>query len=80
MIGSPGEQLGTSCATEGALSEQYEQINARKGLKTGVERLLFVCETKEPMEKLRQRIGAMAGARAKAKLGFKLVSDYLEDE
>lgn len=76
VIGKDGSRIGL----EIALSEQYEKINAEKALKVGIERLIFVCETKALMERLRRSIGAMAENLPGVKPGFKLVNDYIKKE
>lgn len=74
VIRKDGQRLGI----EIALSEQYELENARKGI--GLEYLMFVCETKELLDKLRRKITAVLGDQYDTKLAFKLVEEFnLED-
>lgn len=76
VIMKNGERLGI----EIALSEQYEEVNARKAMQSGIERFMFVCETEEMMERLRRRLGSLIEKWPGSKPGFKLVSDYLADK
>lgn len=73
VIRKDGERLGI----EIALSEQYEEVNARKAANSGVERVMFVCETGELMERLRRKLEPLIEKWPGNKPGFKLVTDYL---
>jgi hypothetical protein len=75
VVGKDGNRIGI----EIALSEQYEVVNARKALESGVERVLFVCETEELMVRLREKIWRATRNWPGERPGFKLVSDYLEE-
>ena len=75
-IARDGKRVGI----EVACSSQYEEINARKALKTGVECVLFVCETKELLEKLRKKIEPLTRNGYRTKYGYKMVNDYMENE
>jgi len=75
VIRKDGERLGI----EIALSEQYEQTNARKAMQAGLEGFMFVCETKELMERLHQRLSSMIESWPGKKPGFKLINDYMSD-
>lgn len=76
VIRKDGERLGI----EIALSEQYEEVNARKAMQSGIERFMFVCETEEMMERLRRRLCSLIEKWPGNKPGFKLVRDYLADK
>ncbi len=76
VIMKDGERLGI----EIALSGQYEKTNAQKAMRAGLERFMFVCETKELMDKLQGRLGSLIGNWPGNKPGFKLVSDFLGND
>lgn len=63
-----------------ACSEQYEHVNVMKALEAGIERLLVVCETEELKQRLERKITPLLEERPGPRPGFKLVSDYLEDD
>ena len=70
---------GSRLGIELALSEQYEDVHALKALGAGIERLLFVCESKTVMEKVQRKVEAAMQNQNGLKPGFKLISDYLTD-
>jgi DNA-binding MarR family transcriptional regulator len=76
VIAKDGKRIGIELALS---SEFYELVNAQKALESGLECILFLCETDEMIEKLRRLFGAKLGNWPDARIGFKLVTDYLED-
>jgi hypothetical protein len=76
VIRKDGERLGI----EIALSEQYEEVHARKAMEAGLERLMFVCETEELVERLGRKLSSLIESWPGNKPGFKLISDYLTDD
>ena len=75
VIRKDGERLGI----EIALSEQYEEVHVRKAMEAGLERLMFVCETEELVERLGRKLSSVIESWPGSKPGFKLISDYLAD-
>ena len=71
---------GTRIGIEIALSEQYEVVNALKAMGCGIERLLFVTESRAMIERLQHRIEAKLDAKHQGKVGYKVVEDYLNNE
>ena len=72
---------GRGIGVEIVRSMQNEGLTAEKASTSGVGCVLFVCETKVILERLRQMLGAIGSwPDGAAKHGLKLVSDYLGDE
>jgi len=75
VIDRDGSRLGLQIVLT---TERTEAENAAKALGAGIEKLLFVVETKSMMDNLRSRIEAtIQDDNQRAKIGYKLVSDYL---
>jgi DNA-binding MarR family transcriptional regulator len=74
VIQEDGSRLGI----EIALSEQYERINAEKALKTGIEHLLFVCESETMLEQLSRMVSTLPQKQFRTKYGVKLVNDFVQ--
>lgn len=71
---------GARLGIEIALSVQYEYTNAVKALGSGIDRLLFVCESELIMEKLRCSIDPTFQNQKSLRVGYKLVTDYFEKD
>jgi len=76
VIMKDGDRLGI----EIALSEQYEEVNARKAMRAGIERLLFVCENETVMERIRRKVDSTIQDQTKSSIGYKLVSDFFGND
>ena len=78
VIDSDGSRLGLQIMLT---TERTEAENAAKALGAGIEKLLFVVETKSMMDNLRSRIEAtIQDDNQRMKIGYKLVGDYLGDD
>ncbi len=75
IIRKDGERLGIEIAVS-----EHEDTNARKAMHAGLERFMFICETKEIEDRLRRKLSSLIESWPGNKPGFKLVSDYLTDE
>jgi DNA-binding MarR family transcriptional regulator len=78
VIRKDRERLGIEIAL--SQHQRYEEVNARKAMESGLEHVLFVCETEELMERLRKKLSPLIEIWPGNKPGFKLIGDYLRDD
>lgn len=70
----------TRIGIEIALSVAYEDINATKALGAGIERLLFIVESREMMDRLRRKVETVVEGDKRSRVGYKLVWDYMQKQ
>ena len=70
------DENGKRTGIEIACSAQYEDVNLKKALASGVEDVVFVCETKDIRDRLRNMLGALGSRSDGPRVKLKLVSEY----
>jgi len=71
---------GDRVGIEIACSPQYERTNAVKALESGIEILLFVCETEEIKNRLSNMLEGIGSRSDRMRCSVKLIDGFLGDE